>query len=140
MPRFYKEHARGYDLDLELPFLEANGVRYHLGSAGSMIWCCPVCGAEHFRIPISVDIDRPEHCFDGHGPMELLTLNDVDRWDGLYASLGIKTTSVETRRAARIADEGARPWYWQFGNKTEADFPLGYVKEGAQDKPSPPQP
>lgn len=130
MPRYYKEYGRGYDLDMELAFLEEGGVRYQLGSAGSMLWGCTTCGAEHFREPISVDPDRPENCFNGHGPMELIRLDElISKWHAVCAANGIKNTTIEERKLARLEDEAKRPWNWIFGHKTEADFPLGYVKE-----------
>jgi hypothetical protein len=128
MPRYYAEFGRGYDLTLELPFLEADGKRYQLASAGSLIWCCKTCAAQHFRDPIVVNKDRPENCYDGHGPMTLMCLDDLPKWHELYEALGIKTTTPAERKALRLEDEVARPWNWVFGDKTEADFPEGYVK------------
>ena len=129
MPRFHEKYGRGYDLDRESPFLEVDGVRYHLGSAGSMIWGCIVCGEEHFRSAQHVRIDQPESCFKGHGPMELMRSDEMDtKWTKVLEANGIRPTTVDERRALRLEDEAKRPWDWQFGNQTEADFPLGFAK------------
>jgi hypothetical protein len=126
MPRYYKDHAGGYDLDLELPFIEQNGVRYLLGSAGSLIVACPKCGEEHFRDRRS----EHERCFTCCGPMEMVALADLRaKWDPLWEASGIPIIPVNARRAQRLKEEAERPWNWIFGNKTEADYPLGYVKE-----------
>lgn len=126
MPRYYKEHAKGYDLDLELPFIEIKGERCQLGSAGSIILVCVTCGRERFR-----EYHHPgETCWDGHGPMQPLPLRGElrGRLDRLWAGRGDTFTTVEQRRADRLKEEAERPWNWVFGDKAEADFPNGYVK------------
>lgn len=130
MPRYYAEHPRGYDLDYELPFIEIGGERCQVGSAGSLILCCPVCGHQAFRE--HVNLEHMENCFDGHGRMELVKLSDLEsRWRPLAIANGIKLTTTEQRRADRLQRESERPWDWQFGTKTEADFPDGYAKIAA---------
>jgi hypothetical protein len=126
MPKYYKEHARGYDLDLEFEFIEIDGVRCQLGTAGSVILVCPTCGAERFR-------ERPSHletCWKGHGEMVPLPLRGElrDKLHAMWCESGDTFTTVEERKARRLEDEAKRPWNWVFGDKTEVDFPEGYVK------------
>lgn len=127
MPRYYKDHPWGYDLDFELPFTEHNYIRYQLGSAGSIILACPKCGEEHFRGYHSTH----DRCFTcPNQPMEMVALKDLEtKWHPLWLAKGSRIVSVEERRAERLKREPKRPWGWQFGTKTEADYPLGYVKE-----------
>jgi hypothetical protein len=126
MPRFYAEHARGYDLGHELPFVEIDGKRCLLGSAGSLILGCDRCGAEHFR----EWADPNDTCFICRGhvmrPMHLDDLATV--WRPLWEATGGSHTTVEERKAQRLKLEAEFPRHWQFGDKTEADFPSGYVK------------
>ncbi len=125
MPRYYKDHKRGYDLDLELPFLESNGVKYCLGSSDSFILVCMECGEEHFRERPAI----PGNCFQGCGPMVPLTFDNREQALKIWEQNGGRITTVQERKQIRLDDEERRPWHWQFGDKTEADFPLGYVKE-----------
>lgn len=126
MPRYYKDHARGYDLDLELEFTEIDGVRYQVGSAGSLILGCPKCGEEHFRNYHS----EHERCFTCRVPMEKIALRDLKtKWAPLWEASGCRIVPVEERRAQRLKEETECPWNWVFGRKTEADFPRGYVKD-----------
>lgn len=127
MPRFYQEHARGYDLNMEVPFIEVDGQRVKMGSAGSIIMACETCGEEHFREQISPN----ECCFQGHGQMKPLTFALADKLRPVLEAQGVTFTTVEQRRSDRLEREKARPWDWVFGDKTEADFPLGYVKSAA---------
>jgi hypothetical protein len=131
VPRYYKEHARGYDLDEELPFIMIDGEKCQLGSAGSLILVCSTCGEEHFRDAHAINRD---HCFKGHGPMGPLKFTDLPKYRAMWEAKGDTIISIEQRRAERLADEKARPWDWQFGEKTEADFPRGYVKESSAAK------
>ena len=58
-----------------------NGVTYCLGTAGSFIRVCPVCGHERFRC----EPDNPlETCWKGHGPLEVLTTNNLERYKALW--------------------------------------------------------
>lgn len=126
MPRFYKEYGRGYDLDRELPFCDVPDVgRVQLGTAGSYIMVCKTCGDEHFREQML------SYCFNGHGKMVPLTFELGDELRPMLEEQGITFTTVEQRKAKRLEEEKARPWNWVFGDKTEADFPLGYVKVAA---------
>ena len=135
MPRYYKDYPRGYDLDYELPFVEINGVRYQLGSAGSLILGCPKCGEEHFRQcgeeHFRTYHSPNEYCFTCHKqPMEPIALKDLTtKWDPLWIAKGSRIVSAAERRACRFRKEAERPWDWQFGERTEADFPLGFAKE-----------
>ncbi len=124
MPRYYAEHAKGYDLTEELPFIEIDGERYQLGTAGSLILICPTCGRERFR-----DRHDPgERCWNGHGPLVKLNLKDRPKYHAMWLAQGDTLTTVEERKAIRLKEEAERPWNWVFGDKTEADFPAGYVK------------
>lgn len=61
-----------------------NGVTYCLGTAGSFIRVCPVCGHERFR----GEPDNPlEHCWEGHGPLEVLTTDNLDRYKALWEKI-----------------------------------------------------
>lgn len=126
MPRYYKQHPRGYDLDRELPFCEIDGRRVQMGTAGSIIMVCEVCGEQHFREHVS----QYESCFKGHGQMQPLTFDLADKLRPMLQAQGVKFTPVAERKAERLEDEQRRPWSWIFGDKTEADFQNGYVKEG----------
>jgi hypothetical protein len=130
MPRYYKEHQRGYDLTEELPFIEIDGEKYQLGSAGSLILICPQCGHERFR-----EHHHPgETCWTCKGvPMEKLRLADLPKYRAMWTAQGDTLTTVEQRKAQRLQEEVERPWNWVFGDKTEADFPLGYVKSSSSD-------
>lgn len=94
MPKYYKEHARGYDLDRELPFADIDGLRVQLGSAGSIIMICQQCGEEHFRERIS----ESECCFQGHGKMVPATFELVDKLRPMLEAQGIEFTTIEERR------------------------------------------
>lgn len=129
MPRFYKEHARGYDLDLELPFIEIDGERCQLGTAGSLILICQNCGSERFR----EDHHPGETCWTCPGKIAMVkhTFRDRPKFLAMWEANGEKLTTVAERKAERLKEEVERPWNWVFGDKTEADFPLGYVKAAA---------
>lgn len=69
--------------------------------------------------------------------MKPMKLADLGKW---AAKFGYERISVEERRAERLDGEQKYrdrqpPWHpvsgWQFGTRTEADFPLGYAKEAA---------
>jgi hypothetical protein len=65
-----------------------NGTTYCLGTAGSFIRVCPTCGHERFR----VEPDNPlEHCWNGHGPLEVLTTDNLDRYKDLWVKIDSKT-------------------------------------------------
>lgn len=131
MPRYYRDHPRGYDLDRELRFITIHGEPCLVGTADSIVLCCPVCAAQHFRMDPTVYADwtSQETCFDGHGRLEAQKLSELDsKWRPLYERLGITMTTAEERKARRLAEEAERPWNWVFGEKAEADFPDGYVK------------
>ena len=129
MPKYYKEHGLGYDLDLELPFCDVDGVgRVQLGSGGSFILICRTCLEEHYRCELH------SSCFAGHGPMVPLTFDLLEQLRPTMVARGIKYTTVEYRRRKRLEREASEPWRWKFGTHTEADYPLGYCKEaGAHD-------
>ena len=126
MPRFAEDIGHGYDLDLELPYVDKDGVRYLLGSAGSLILSCPDCGHERFREHFNGD----ERCWTCKTPLEPRTTENRDRLDTawLKASHGHLIPAQE-RRAKRLVTEKERPWVLAFGTMTEADFPLGYVTD-----------
>lgn len=129
MPLYYKGHTRGYDLDLELTFIMIEGEKCCVGTAGSIIMVCSTCGEQHFRENVS----QHETCFQGHGRMYPEKFSDRERINALWLAGGKpederKLTTIEERRSERLAREAAKPWDWQFGTKTEADFPQGYVK------------
>lgn len=92
---------RGYDLDLELPYWERDGVRYCLGSEGSMILGCPKCGEEHFR----ESIRHPENCFSCHTRMEPLTFGNRDKYIAIWTARGDHITTVDERKATRLERE-----------------------------------
>lgn len=130
MPRYYRDHPRGYDLDEELSFIDINGERCQTGSAGSIILCCPVCARESMRLNPTIhgDWKSTENCYCG-AMREAVRLSELDtRWRPLCAANGIKLRTLDERRASRLAEENVRPWNWVFGSLTEADFPQGYVK------------
>lgn len=124
MPRYYKHHPRGYDLDRELPFCDVPEVgRVQLGGAGSYILICPVCHEEHYRGELA------SWCFQGHGPMLPLTFALADHLRATQEARGVRFTTVEYRRSKRLEREAERPSDWVFGTQTEADYPNGYCKE-----------
>ena len=61
------------------------------GSVGSIIMVCPVCGEEHFRDCIS----QNEHCFKGHGRMEPLTKQNVEKYKIIWRSDAYSTAGRE---------------------------------------------
>ena len=126
MPRYYKDHNRGYDLTEELPFFEVDEVKYILGGAGSFILVCTKCGNERFRERIT-DGELRTSCFHCHGDVEPLSFDNLDRYRKLW---GESVVPVSELKAERLKREAENPWGWKFGDKTEADFPLGYVKDG----------
>lgn len=128
MPLYYKGFPRGYDLDKETPFETCDGKRLQLGSADSFILCCMKCGDERFRDRISPH----ERCFTCHGPMEPRDIdNDEQRkiLHDIWTAKGDKIYSTEELKRHRLEKEATKPWDWIFGDKTETDFPLGYVKD-----------
>ncbi len=132
MPRYYAEHARGYDLTEELPFIEIDGERCLEGSAGSLILGCRVCGAERFR----ERADPNETCWTA-GPcrgqvMQPIKFSEREHYHKLWLANGDTIIPVAERKAERLKLEAERPWGWQFGDKTEADYPLGYVKSAKE--------
>lgn len=65
-----------------------DGVTYCLGTAGSFIRVCPVCGHERFR----GEPNNPlEHCWDGHGPLEVLTTDNLEYYKALWAVVDAKS-------------------------------------------------
>ena len=128
MPRYYKNHARGYDLDVELPFCDVEGVgRCQLGSAGSFILICRRCFAERFRDQLVPSLESP--CYSCGGPISALTFALAETLRPQMEAQGIRFTTIEYRRRKRLESEAQRPWDWVFGTQTEADFPHGYCKE-----------
>lgn len=125
MPRYYKEYGRGYDLNEELAFCEIDGTKYILGSAGSFILVCQKCGNERFREAITEGELRTK-CFHCSSPMEPHTFDNLDRHRKLW---GDTVIPISARKAERLKREAEIPHGWKFGDKTEADFPLGYAKE-----------
>lgn len=124
MPRYRPESPLGYDLTLELPFIMIDGRKCKVGTAGSIILGCPVCGAQHFRQTI---YPHPGQCFEGHGDMKPMALDDIEEWKKV-APAGTVFTTVEQRKAERLKEEAERPWNWIFGDLTEADFPEGFAE------------
>jgi|WetSurMetagenome_2_1015567.scaffolds.fasta_scaffold00191_41 hypothetical protein len=125
MPRYYKDHCLGYDLTEELPFFEMDGDKYILGSSGSFIIICTKCGRERYRERITnEELSTP--CLFCHGKMEPHTFDNLERYRKLWGKDVVPTSEL---KAARIKQETGHPWGWKFGNKTEADFPLGYAVE-----------
>lgn len=124
MPKFYKDKPLGYCLERELPFWDVPNVgRCQLSTAGSLILVCKTCGEEHFR-------SSPQAwCFKGHGAMVPLNFALSDELRPMLEKNGVVFTTLEDRKRERLANEVKRPWNFVFGNKTEADFPLGYAKE-----------
>lgn len=119
MPRFSKETMSGYDLDEELFFKEVDGRRYMLNSIGQILLACNTCGCEssgHFE------------CLDGHGPLEKVALEDLEHWRQLWTLNGLEVVSAKERRVIRLEIEQSSPGRPHFYNRTEADFPLGYVE------------
>lgn len=124
MPRYYKEHGAGYDLDRELPFCDVEGVgRVQLGGAGSFIMICTTCHEEHFRAELRA------WCFAGHGPMVPLTFELADQLRATQEARGVRFTTVEYRREKRLEREEQHRSGWVFGTHSEADYPTGYCKE-----------
>lgn len=75
--------------------LTINGTTYCLGTAGSFIRVCPVCGEERFR----AEPDNPlEYCWQGHGPLEVLTTANLARYKKLWEEIDHGTV-VSDRRA-----------------------------------------
>lgn len=127
MPRFYRNHGGGYDLDRELPFREVEGIgRCQLGSADSFILICRQCFAERFRDSVWLELQQP--CYRCGGPVSVLTFELADQLRPDMEARGIKFTTVAYRRRKRLEREATHPHDWVFGEKTEADFPEGYVK------------
>ena len=72
-----------------------DGTEYLLGTGGSLILACPVCGAEHFREPSNYFGPEPwgnptwHHCF--HCPnvqMEPIRMDELEsRWKPFWAWL-----------------------------------------------------
>lgn len=123
MPRYRPESPLGYDLTLELAYVMIDGRKCQVGSAGSIILMCPTCGSERFRLQY---YPGAETCWEGHGAMEPIALDDLDRWEKINPMI----TTVEQRKARRLEEETARPWNWVFGDLTEADFPEGFAEIG----------
>jgi hypothetical protein len=59
-------------------------VTYCLGTAGSFIRVCPACGHERFRGEPNNSL---EHCWEGHGPLEVLTTDNLERYKALWAKI-----------------------------------------------------
>lgn len=130
MPRYFKHHGDGYDLDRELPFCDVDGVgRVVLGSGHCWVMICPTCKSEQLRHPI-----HPARiqllC---HGPMVPLTFELFEQIQPTMRARGIRFTTVEYRRQKRLEREAAEPWDWKFGTTTEADYPKGYCKEDTRE-------
>ncbi|MDA4845986.1 hypothetical protein [Hoeflea poritis] len=121
MPRYNEVTRRGYDLDLELPYYEVDGVKYRLGSAGSFILCCPKCGEQRFRDRIT----GRETCWRGHGNMVPVTFANKNDFP---LPEGVTQTTVEHRRDQRLKREAANPYIYHFGDKAESDFPQGFIQ------------
>lgn len=67
-------------------------VTYCLGTAYSFIRICPVCGHERFRS----EPDNPlEYCWEGHGPLEVLTTDNLERYKALWDRLDSQKESPE---------------------------------------------
>jgi hypothetical protein len=67
--------------------LTLKGITYCLGTAGSFIRVCPTCGHDRFR----AEPDNPlEHCWEGHGPLEVLTTDNLDRYKDLWSKIDSK--------------------------------------------------
>jgi hypothetical protein len=67
---------------------------YVLGTAGSFIRVCPVCGHERFR---SESNNPLEHCWNGHGPLEVLTTDNLERYKELWEKVDAKLSSQHNK-------------------------------------------
>jgi hypothetical protein len=103
---------REYDYDQELLYWRDGDTRIRLGSAGSIIMVCPICGEEHFREKISEN----ESCFKGHGRMEPLTEANEARYRELWEKNGDTLTTVEERRKQRLDEEAKQPHLYSARN------------------------
>lgn len=122
MPRYSRRDQFGYDLALELPFCEVDGVRV-LAAAKRIVLVCKHCLRERTRDPAH----PPElefECCDGH--MNLMTLQLFESLQPTMRARGIKLTSVEYRRSKRLEREAAGLNPWRFGTSSEADYPEGF--------------
>jgi len=72
------------------PFVN-NGVEYLVGTAGSLILCCPKCGEEHFRAPENY-FDHPSwhRCYTCKTQMEPVRIDELkSRWRPFWKSLEV---------------------------------------------------
>lgn len=115
MPRFDRDDDRGYDLDEELFFVRINEVHYLLNSAAKPLRACPDCG--------------DENCEDeAHSGLQLVPMGELATWRALWVRTGSELVAVDTRRNNRLEREKREPGTPHFFDRTEADFPLGYVE------------
>lgn len=127
MPRYSETSARGYDLDLEVRYEERNGVRYRLGSAGSYILGCLVCGRGRMRMVL----EEEGNCLGCSTPMVPITYDNMEVYNAAFVRSGRgELSTVAERRAERLAEEELRPWSVPavFGNTREKDYPLGFLR------------
>lgn len=123
MPRYSKDDEYGYDLDRELAFCELAGVRV-LAEGRQIILICRQCLRElsmHPAHPPAVAF----HCHER--PMRPFTFDLFDQLQPTMRAVGLKPTTVEYRRGKRLEREAADREGRVFGQKTEADYPHGYV-------------
>jgi len=97
--------------------IEINGVKYEVGTAGSLVLACPKCGEEHFRDPdhyIWSEEDRAynekikalgwvsgfksefDRCFTCRTPMEPIRIDEIEtRWKPFWKSLGHDVEGID---------------------------------------------
>ena len=61
--------------------------------------------------------------------MHPIRFGELEHYRTLWLAQGDTLIAKEARREARPEREVTHPGGWIFGDKTEADFPLGYVRE-----------
>lgn len=64
--------------------LTIGDVTYCLGTAGSFIRVCRICGHERFR---GRPDDPLEHCWDCKVPLEVLTTDNLERYKALWKKI-----------------------------------------------------
>jgi hypothetical protein len=139
MPRYSNSTLYGYDLNTELEVCYANfdigAPAYILGSQGSFILVCPNCGNERYRTTfpfgeknkLDDHVSAYEHCFTCQIPMIVYSTLNRERIHSIWKDL----KTIEALKQERLQRESCSAGQMIcFGNKTEADFPKGYVEKG----------
>lgn len=82
--------------------LETDQVEYLLGTAGSLILCCPKCGEEHFREPDNYFHHQDWHkCFSCQTQMEPIRIDELkSRWKPFW-----KRINAPGRNEDRISEK-----------------------------------